>query len=178
MRIGPADVLQLGDPALRVVSAPVVDVREALFRRQSEVLHAVLDTFREERGFGRAIAAPQIGIPRRFIAVRLGDERLTIVDPEIVARSAATFTLWDDCMSFPELLVHVRRHEQITVRYTDEQGRRVERVCTDRAEAELLQHEIDHLDGVLAVDHLIDPYGLVTREAFERDPEFFLAQVD
>ncbi|MBK8974424.1 MAG: peptide deformylase [Planctomycetes bacterium] len=157
MRVGPAEVLQLGDPRLRAVSVPVGDVRDPEFLRQCALLHEVLDAFRHEYGFGRAIAAPQIGIAKRFVAVCLAGRRFTVVDPDITWRSERTFELWDDCMSFPDLLVPLRRHAAIRLRYTDERGRRVEWDGLSPAESELMQHEIDHLDGILAVDRAIGP---------------------
>ena len=86
--------------------------------------------------------------------------------------------MWDDCMSFPFLLVRLRRHDSITVRYLDEAGAAQQLERLDRTTSELLQHEIDHLDGVLATDRALDRESLVTRVAFEARPSWFLAQVD
>lgn len=174
----PAEVLLLGDPGLRKVCRPVDDVRSADFCYHRDRLHATLEAFRAEHGFGRAISAPQIGVAQRFIAVNLGDGPFTIINPEITWRSPETFTMWDDCMSFPFLLVRVRRHRAISVRYQDAGGdtRIMDRI--DQATSELLQHEIDHLDGILAVDHALDPEAMVSREVFEKDPHWFEEQVD
>ena len=101
-----------------------------------------------------------------------------MINPEITDRSEQTFTLWDDCMSFPDLLVKVRRHASITVSFLDSKGRPREWRDLDRATSELLQHEIDHLDGVLAVDLALDRDSLVTREVFVAMREHFEAQVD
>ncbi|MCA9693926.1 MAG: peptide deformylase, partial [Myxococcales bacterium] len=110
VRLGDEQVLQLGDPRLRVVAAPCEprDLPEDAAR-----LIDALRRFRAQFGFGRAIAAPQLGIPRRLVALELGDGPFVIVDPVITWRSPETFTLWDDCMSFPELLVRVRRHAAV-----------------------------------------------------------------
>ena len=137
-----------------------------------------LAAFRSKHGFGRGIAAPQIGVPSRFVAIDLADGPFVITNPEIVGRSKSTFTLWDDCMSFPGLLVRVRRHAEITVRYLDEAGFEQTWVVSDRAVAELLQHELDHLDGVLAIDHAIDREAIVLREAFDARPDYFRGLVD
>ena len=169
-----ADVLLLGDPRLRVRSVEV----ERSDASEFDALAATLDAFRRRHGFGRAISAPQIGIAKRFIAVNLGKGTFFIVNPVIAWRSEATFTMWDDCMSFPDLLVRVRRAESLSLEYVDEQGRRKEWRELDRAAAELLQHEIDHLDGVLAVDRAIDAQSLVMRAEYERNREDFDAQVD
>ena len=174
----PDDVLLIGDPRLRRTSAPVTDLDAPAFRRAEGRLHATLAAFRDANGFGRAVSAPQIGVDRRFIATNLGHEPFTIVNPEITHRSADTFTMWDDCMSFPFLLVKVRRHASISLVFEDERGKRAEWNDLDAAISELLQHEIDHLDGVLAVDRAIDRDSIVSRSVFESDPEHFAAQVD
>ncbi len=81
-------------------------------------------------------------------------------------------------MSFPFLLVCVRRHRSISVRYLDDDGnvRVMDRL--DQSTSELLQHEIDHLDGILAVDHALDTDAIVSREVFEKNPEWFADKVD
>jgi len=152
--------------------------RRARPSRGHRRLHATLDAFRTEHGFGRAISATQIGIARRFIALNLGEGPLTMYNPEIVWRSGKTFTLWDDCMSFPFLLVRVARDASITVEFDDETGRHRRWERLDRATSELLQHEIDHLDGVLALDRAVDREAIVSREVFESMPEHFAQQVD
>jgi peptide deformylase len=174
----PAKVLLLGDPSLRKKSQPVDSVANVDFRYQRDRLHATLEAFRAEHGFGRAISAPQIGVAQRFIAVNLGDGPFTMINPEITWASGETFTMWDDCMSFPFLLVRVRRHRSVSVRYLDDDGaiRVMDRI--DQATSELLQHEIDHLDGVLAVDHALDAEAIVSRQVFEENPQWFADKVD
>ena len=78
------------------------------------------------------------------------------VNPEIVWRSRETFTLWDDCMSFPDLMVKVRRHRSISIQFQDVQGQIHQWSRINQAFSELLQHEMDHLDGILAVDIAIE----------------------
>jgi peptide deformylase len=174
----PAAVLLLGDPRLRAVARPVDDFDDPAFIDDRERLHATLAAFRQQHGFGRAIAAPQIGVPYRFIAADLGEGPFTLINPLIVWRSEETFTLWDDCMSFPSLLVRVRRHSSISLRYRDELGNLREWTRLERAASELFQHEIDHLDGILAVDRAIDRESLVLRDLFAAAPERFRALVD
>lgn len=174
----PAPVVLLGDPRLRRVSRAVGNVEDSVHRGQRAQLVATLADFRRRHGFGRAIAAPQIGIDRRFIALDLGQGPFVVADPQITARSVETFTLWDDCLSFPDLLVKVRRHERISLRYTDESGERRTWDDLGRAESELLQHEIDHLDGVLAVDRVVTAGAFVMRSVYERLRDELDAQVD
>jgi peptide deformylase len=182
-------VLELGHPALRATCAPAGTLDEALAADGAR-LQATLGAFRAAHGFGRAIAAPQIGVLRRLVAMDLGAQPypdggrgpLLLLDPELTWRSGETFTLWDDCMSFPWLLVRVRRHASVSLRFRDGKGgeRRWERL--PRALSELLQHELDHLDGVLAVDRAeaaapgLD--AVIGRGAFAADPQRYRAQVD
>ena len=173
-----AEVLLLGDPGLRKKSAPVDDPKDDGFLADCQRLHATLAAFRAEHGFGRAISAPQIGVALRFIAVNLGNGPFTMINPEITWRSSETFTMWDDCMSFPFLLVRVRRHSTISVRYLNAEGHVQVMKKLDQATSELLQHEIDHLDGVLAVDHALDKDAIVSREVFESKPDWFAGMVD
>lgn len=170
-------ILPHDDKRLRQVARPISTVFDPEFQQQSTLLKSCLDVFRLQHGFGRGIAAPQIGIDKRFIALNLGGGSFTLVNPEIIWRSEATFTMWDDCMCFPDTLVKVRRFESISLRYIDEAGNTREWNQLDRPVSELLQHELDHLDGILALDLAID--GLTVRKAdFTSTPGVFSAMVD
>jgi len=171
-------ILPLGDPRLREPALPVVQVLDPQFRAENARLHAALEAFRRANGFGRGVAAPQIGIPRRFIAVNLGQGSQSLINPEITWRSPETFTLWDDCMCFPWLLVRVRRHCSISLAFQDELGVHQHWDHLERGEAELIQHECDHLDGVLAIDRAEGPEAIISREAFAHHPEHFARTVD
>lgn len=160
----PDAILPLGDPRLRTRCAPVEDVRDPAFRSEAARLVDALEAFRAGHGFGRGIAAPQLGFPRRCVAVRMGGATEVLVNPEITARSPETFTLWDDCMCFPELAVRVRRHLGLTLRWTDLEGAERTLEVADPALAELLQHELDHLDGILALDRAEGPEPVIPRE--------------
>ena len=173
-----AKILLLGNPALRKVCRPVDDVINTDYRYDCARLHATLKAFRAEHGFGRAISAPQIGVAFRFVAVDLGEGPFTMINPQITWVSPETFTMWDDCMSFPFLLVRVRRRRAISVRYLDDDGKVRVMDRLDQSTSELLQHEIDHLDGILAVDHALGVDALVSREVFEENPVSFGDKVD
>jgi peptide deformylase len=173
-----ATVLRIGDARLRQVSRDVTDFADPAFQAQVETLQATLAAFRAEFGFGRAISAPQVGIPRRFIAVNLGQGPFLVANPEVTWTSDRTFTMWDDCMSFPSLLVRVRRSASLSLRYKDAHGEPHAWERLDQAAAELLQHEIDHLDGILFIDRAIDRDSFVHRDAFEADRQRFVSQVD
>jgi peptide deformylase len=174
----PAEVRLIGDPVLRAPAREVGDVSDPQFHEEAVTLIATLDEFWVRHGFGRAIAAPQIGVSKRLVAVNLGQGPFLVVDPTVTWRSEDTFTLWDDCMSFPWLMVRLRRHRSITLDYTDQDGDRRAWRELDMATSELMQHELDHLDGVLAVDRAEDPSALLARDLFERDPDRYGAEVD
>ena len=158
-------ILQLGDPALRALSQPVNSLAEAqpVFADLRDTLHE----FRRTHGFGRGISAVQIGEPKRLIYIEFEGAAYTICNPVYEYQSAEKFRLWDDCFSFPDLLVWLERSVSVRVRYLGEDGseRRIE---ATGALSELLQHEIDHLDGVLAIDRAIDRNSLATREEYVR----------
>jgi peptide deformylase len=112
------------------------------------------------------------------VAANLGQGPFLLVDPHITWRSEETFTMWDDCMCFPDLLVRLRRHRAVSLEYVDERGEPVTWERLELPEAELLQHELDHLDGVLAVDRAEGIVDIVSRETFEELKEEFSRQVD
>lgn len=171
-------ILQLGDPRLRWPCKEVTDARSADVRSLSAHLFETLAELRARHGFGRALAAPQVGRRITLVAYDLGQGPRVMINPKITARSEATFTLWDDCFSFPDLLVRVRRARSITLDFIDASGRPQTWKDLAEAESELFQHELDHLEGVLAIDRLVDAESVVTREEFARERERLLASVD
>ncbi len=173
-----SEVLQLGHPGLRAISASVEDPRAPEFRAELARLKKTLAEFRARHGFGRAIAAPQLGAPVCAIALALPNAPSVVINPLITSASSETFTMWDDCMCFPSLLVRLARHASISLEFTDEEGARHTWRDLDRAAAELLQHEIDHLRGVLAIDRALGRDAIITRAAFDAMPDYFSRQVD
>lgn len=110
--------------------------------------------FREVYKAGRAIAAPQLGVLKRVIYMNTGTP-VTFINPEIVYKSEEMIELWDDCMCFPNLLVKVKRHKRIQVKFRDTDWEENLVEFTDEL-SELFQHEYDHLDGILATQRAID----------------------
>ena len=163
-------ILQLGDPLLREKSSSVNDPAAESVRALVEDLADTLAYWRSSTGYGRGIAAPQLGVLERVIFLKLpGAEPWPIVNPEIIERSEEKIVVWDACLSFLSIFMQVERHREITVRYQDLRGQWHElRAGDDRNLGELLQHEIDHLDGVLAIDRIVDMKTLCTREEFEK----------
>ena len=160
------EILLLGNPRLWEPAEPVLDVRAREIQEAIADLGATLADFRARRGFGRAIAAPQIGVSRRIVFVNLG-QPLPLINPAVVGTGGGEMELWDDCFSFPDLMVRVRRQVQVTVRYQDEEGA-THLLTAANDLSELLQHEIDHLDGILATDRAIDARSFALRSEVER----------
>ena len=147
-------ILLEGDARLRQGAAPI-ESAGVESSRSFDRCAATLSAFRKQHGFGRAISAVQIGIPLRLIAIDLGAGPFAVINPQVLWRSEETFELWDDCFSVPDKIVKVRRHRSISLEYRDERfrPRRWERLPPELSE--LLQHEIDHLDGVLMTNHAL-----------------------
>jgi peptide deformylase len=163
-------VLQLGDPMLRESCARVPDPTAVDIRELVCDLADTLAYWRAETGYGRGIAAPQIGVLQRVIFLKLpGAEPWPLINPEIVKRSDEKIIVWDACLSFLSIFMQVERYREITVRYQNLSGETLEFAAGEEKNlSELLQHEIDHLDGILAIDRVIDTKTIVAREEFEK----------
>ncbi|MDD3393330.1 MAG: peptide deformylase [Clostridia bacterium] len=156
-------ILLLGNPALYQISPAVTEEDLHELPTIIEDLHDTLMAFRKKYGVGRAIAAPQIGVQKRILYMHI-DHPLIFINPRLEFPDAEQMEVLDDCMSFPNLLVKVLRYKRCTLHYTDMEHH----ACKMELEgdlAELLQHEYDHLDGILAVMRNIDKYSYVWKES-------------
>jgi peptide deformylase len=149
-----ADLLLLGDPRLYETCEPVLKTELPMVKGWVADLDNVMKEIRLKYNFGRAIAAPQLGIMKRLIYLNI-DKPIVFINPELVDLSEDMFELWDDCMSFPNLLVKVKRHRSLTIKYLDENWE-PQVWEMEGALSELLQHEYDHLDGILCTMRAID----------------------
>lgn len=163
-------VRQLGDPVLREKCKEVQDASAPETRALVEDLQDTLAYWRKTTGYGRGIAAPQIGALQRVIFLRLpGEDPWPLVNPKIVDRSNDRIVVWDACLSFLSIFMQVERNREITVQYQDLQGKTHELQAGElRDLSELLQHEIDHLDGILCIDRVTDLKTVCTKEEFEK----------
>ncbi len=148
------EILKLGDPRLYESSAPVTEEDRPLLPGWVQDLHDTLMEYRRVHGAGRAVAAPQIGVQKRLLYM-FTDRAYVFVNPSLSFPDGETYTLLDDCMSFPGLLVRVERYRRALIHYTDEQGAPRE-MALEGDLSELLQHEYDHLDGILATMRAVD----------------------
>jgi len=145
-------IVLVPDPVLRQKAAPVAKVDDAI----RQLMDDMLDTMYDAPGIG--LAAPQIGLSTRVIVLDCSDDDeelqpLKMVNPEIIWSSDDTETMEEGCLSIPGHRGEVTRKRAISVRYLDENGAEQE-LTTDGLLAVCIQHEIDHLDGVLFVDYL------------------------
>lgn len=147
-------VLLLGNPELFEVSKEVRKEELIEIERLVIDLKDTMDQFRKEHGWGRAIAAPQIGVKKRVIYMQVNSP-MVFINPEVTFLGTDIMVLWDDCMSFPDLLVKVKRHTRCRVLYKDLDWQDKE-VVFEYKMAELFQHEFDHLNGILAVERAIN----------------------
>ena len=148
------DILILGNPFLYEKSVPVKKAELEDLLPQIDLMFDTIRDFRKKYGWGRAIAAPQVGLMKRIICLNT-DQPIAIINPALSDLSTEMIELWDDCMSFPKLLVKVKRHKRITLSFHDLNWDLHTWNIEDDL-SELIQHEYDHLDGILAVQRAID----------------------
>ena len=155
------DILLLGNPMLYQKSEEVLYDELLSIKSDIDNLHDTLFDFKHRNGFGRAIAAPQIGVMKRIIYMYI-DKPVVFINPIMDQFSLEKFEVWDDCMSFPNLLVKVERYKNCRIRYKDINWNDCEMLLNADL-SELIQHEYDHLDGILAVQRAKDQYSFAIK---------------
>jgi peptide deformylase len=161
----------LGSPVLRQRSAEVGDVTDETRRFIADMF----ETMHASKGVG--LAANQVGIARRIAVVEADEERLVLIDPVIVETEGRD-SAEEGCLSIPDVYAEVTRPERVTVEATDEAGRRYSREAAGLL-ARAIQHEIDHLDGILFLDHLgpIKRKMILARYKKEHKDESYIKEV-
>lgn len=158
-------IVQLGDPVLRQQARKVHRVDDSVKR----LIDDMIDSLSEVRGIG--LAAPQVGVPLRVVITNLDDELRVLVNPEIVSMSDETEVADEACLSILGYAGPVERSLTIQVRALNEKGKKV-KIKAEEWFARCLQHEVDHLNGVLYIDRVEDK-ALIHRleENDEVEPE-------
>lgn len=146
------ELVKAPDPRLKLVSQPVPEVDRALKRFMDDMF----DTMKDASGIG--LAAIQVGVPKRVAVIDLDpsgpdSKPIYLVNPKIVAESEEKILHNEGCLSVPDFWEDVSRASRLTVEYTDEKGRQ-QTLEADGLLAIALQHEIDHINGLLFIDHL------------------------
>ncbi|KPU45390.1 peptide deformylase [Oxobacter pfennigii] len=155
-------IFLLGDPQLYEISEECTrDEMPEILKIKGD-LRDTLIAFRNKYGVGRAIAAPQIGERKRIIYRHL-DTPILFINPWMEYPDDEMMEVLDDCMSFPGLLVKLMRHKRCIIHYKDENWNDC-KLELEGDMSELLQHEFDHLDGILATMRAIDNKSFVIKE--------------
>ncbi|NIY74796.1 peptide deformylase [Thalassospira sp. HF15] len=146
------EILIVPDPRLKKECAPVEKVDDEI----KTLLNDMLETMYAAPGIG--LAAPQIGVMKRVVVMDVSDDKdkpepLKLINPEIIWESEETSIYQEGCLSIPEQYADVERPAEVGMRYMDENGETHE-IEADGLLATCIQHEIDHLDGVLFTDYL------------------------
>lgn len=145
-------ILIIPEPRLRQVCAPVATIDADIRRLVSDMFETMYDA----PGIG--LAAPQVGVLKRVVTIDVSREEearqpLAMINPEIIASSEEKSVYSEGCLSIPEYYEEVERPSEVTVRYMTVEGEVKEQHCTGIL-ATCVQHEIDHLNGVLFIDYL------------------------
>jgi len=166
-------ILPLGDPRLREKSLPVPDPADPSVRAVAYRLLGTLRAFRKQHGFSQGIAAPQIGIAARIMVIDPGPGPIVLVNPKVMWISDQTVCSWESCMCFPALAVMVQRADAIRVAYRTLDGSDAVLASDNADVAAVIQHELDHLEGILLLDRAADTRSIISREAYAQDPDRF-----
>ncbi|MBC7189787.1 peptide deformylase [Candidatus Aerophobetes bacterium] len=138
-------IRKYGDPNMREVCKPV----EKIGKLEKQIFYQLYEALFGNCALG--IAAPQIGFPRRIIAVRMDGYFLQLANPFILEKEGKSI-LTEGCLSIPEVFIKVPRFEKIKIQAIDETGKKI-KLEAEGMLARTLQHEIDHLNGTLIVDY-------------------------
>ena len=161
-------VLQFGNPLLRKSAAAVSDFNSPAALQTMEDLRNTLIDLQRIHGRGGGLAAPQIGSLTRIVFINAKGRSQFLLNPTIVDRSDETFDVWDFCFSARAAFVaQIERHRKIVVEYQDESGVNHTEEFEDYF-SELLQHEIDHLNGTLFIDLIDRPETITMIGEWER----------
>ncbi len=148
-------ILTLGNPALYETAKEVSYSDLPKLTKDIDTMFELIAEFRNIYGRGRGIAAQQIGVGNRLVCLDINAKKYVMYNPVLHNCSEEMIELWDDCMSFPNLFVKLKRHRTCTLTFKDENWIEQQWELVDDL-SELLQHEIDHLDGILATQRAID----------------------
>lgn len=145
-------ILEAPHPILKTRAAPVDAIDGSLLRLMDDML----ETMYAAPGIG--LAAPQVGVTKRVVVIDTAKDDepkapLRLINPQIVWRSPEEITKEEGCLSLPDQFADVRRAQAVRVRYQNERGEMRE-IDAEGLLARCLQHEVDHLDGILFIDHL------------------------
>jgi len=160
------EILLIGNKTLREISRDV-DFNNDNINEYISDLQDTLFSFQKKKKIGRAIAGIQIGLKKRIIYMEFGTDKIIMINPLIVNKSGETFEVWDSCFSADVAFFgKTIRNKYIDVEYYDENELKIKRRFENDS-SELFLHEIDHLDGILFTDNIINNQ-IIMRDEFEK----------
>jgi len=142
-------VIKMDNPVLHRKAKKVKKIDDSI----QKLIDDMVDTMHEIEGVG--LAAPQVGVPLQVVVIQMpGEEEvITLINPEVVKISEETEMMMEGCLSLPGYNADVKRSTSITVKARDRQGKPI-RIKGEGLMAQALQHEVDHINGIVFVDHL------------------------
>jgi peptide deformylase len=165
-------IIELGDPVLRQVAAPIVDVQSP---DMQQLIDRLIFTVQQANGVG--IAAPQVGRSQRlFIVASHPNPRyptapemspIAMINPRLIEYSTDMVKGWEGCLSVPGIRGLVPRYQTIAVEYIGQDGKQYQQELTDFV-ARIFQHELDHLDGIVFLDRVETTQDLMTEREFQQ----------
>ena len=156
-----------GDPVLREKAKKVKKVDDASIQK---LIDDMIDTMHAAPGVG--LAAPQVGISLRVVVIETPDDGLmALINPEVV-KSSGERRVMEGCLSVPGYQAEITRSRQVTVKALNREGKVIRLKAVDTLLAQALEHEIDHINGVLYIDYLTDADELIpVRRSVDHDSE-------
>ena len=144
-------IVKIPDPVLRQIAKPVEEITDGV----RQLLDDMTATMYDAPGIG--LAAPQINVSQRLVVIDCGKDDLPelykMVNPKIITLSEKHSVLEEGCLSIPDQTAEVKRPAKVSIRYLDETGA-TQTLTADGLLAACIQHEVDHLNGVLFIDHI------------------------
>jgi peptide deformylase len=169
------EILQAGNDLLYEKSKPV-DFQKDDVTPLMDDLKDTLEDFMQRKNLGRGISGPQIGILKQAIYIIEEGKHLQFINPRITGRSKEEMMVWDSCFCYDlDIFVHIPRHRDIEVEYQTPEGKNKKETHSGPL-SELLQHEIDHLNGILSYQHLINPMRIMKRTEWEKHGKPYITQ--
>jgi peptide deformylase len=142
-------IIKMDNPVLHQKAKRVRKIDDSI----QKLIDNMIETMHDIEGVG--LAAPQVGVPLQVVVIQMPDEEdaITLINPEVVKISEETEMMMEGCLSLPGYNADVKRSTSITVKARDRQGKPI-RIKGEGLLAQVLQHETDHINGIVFVDHL------------------------
>lgn len=163
------DILVFGEPVLKEKSKPVQKIDSSV----KKILKQMYQIMKNADGVG--LAAPQIGIPLRLVVIDVGEGPIYMINPEIIWFSDEKTDFEEGCLSFPGVAINITRPERVRVLFLDEKGNQ-NLLEADGLLSRAIQHEVDHLDGILIIDRATKEQKLEALQKLQENLQLISSQ--